>query len=872
MSSEVFAPDTNNPDQPPVTFDANPIAVLDQKEPAVNIDLPIMQHEEEIVHALNNNQVLILIAPTGTGKSTQLPQIARRSGFSPIRESQPRRNAANNVASRIREELIAELGEERGAELLSCHTGGGLFGDYASELQIMTEGVLRARDTYDPGTGTNELWVLDEVHEGSNEMWMLSGIAKQKLANDPSFTVVVMTATPDKFETIDYWTSDTGVEPAVIELTGGTIYEIEDRMEPESTTVHEAIKAAVDIFENPDDYDGANAIQIFVAGKREIKDTIGALRAKLPPEVLTNTRLLENHSKISAAQQELVKQDFDGIKIVVQTNIGKTSITMPRTRYVISSGTERMMEFDEDFEQFLAKVRSSQDCIMQQRGRGGRTCPSIFILTREPGETFVPLEEREPHLTAEILRSDLDPIVMGLAIRGDSIRDFEGKPMPPKEAIDRAVSRLQMLGALDEHERITRYGEKMAKYPVSAEHQKCLVESERHSEQIRLSMAAMVASAEVGGLRLFKSGSPMWEKLTDETSSDMFVHLEMFMAIERKRVKGLVKDDIDNQNVLRAEQLYRKIARRGGIEYIPQLKAPSVEDRRTLRECIIKGFAHRAYAPEGGEFFRAIGGAINPREISNRSVVSRTTRNTVVAKPYGIEIEKNGYPDIKLLLGTVTEVPANLIGKLLVHHTSWEHEGFQMRGGKFIQVQRQRLGQRALGIREVAAEPSPLLRAAVIEQVKVKPGKHLIELYRIKRDLEQLQRRSRHSIRLLTEDMINEYIDAATPDEVNDPGHVNENLRQIIAERHISINTFITQEHREKILHDAPDEIEVEGYQLRLRYSKGKPIVKKVTIDMLMGLDEEPMLPDGRQIYFQHDGHRYTLYQLKQLMISLGEL
>lgn len=871
MSSELIAPDSYTTPSSVTNFDAQAEALLDSQE-VVTPELPILAHEQEITEALNTNQVLILVAPTGTGKSTQMPQIARRAGFNPVRESQPRRRAAINVATRIQEELGAEVGEEQSAELVSYHTGGGLVGDYNSELQVMTEGVLNARDTYDPSSGDNEAWILDEVHENSIEMWMLAGIAKQRRAANPNFTVAVMTATPDKYETIDYWTSDSGVEPAVIELDGGTLYEIEDRVEPESTTVQEAVKAAIDIFENPDAYSGANTIQIFVAGKGEIKNMLGALRTKLPPDVLAKTTLLRNHAKLSNAEQSLAYKDFDGIKIVVQTNIGKTSMTIPRTRYVITSGSERMKTFDEDYKGFLARIPSSQDCIWQQRGRGGRTNPSIFILTCEPGEEFVPLEDRPRHLEPEILRTDLDSVVMKLALRGQNIRNFDAKPMPPEDAIDRAVNRLQILGALDEHEKLTRLGVRMAKYPVGIEFQRCLAESEQYSEQVRLSMAAMVASAEVGGLRLFESGSPMWEKLTDETSSDMFVHLEMFMAVQQRRVNGLIKDDIDSQNVVRADELYRKIAKRSGIENIQPLRAPSVEERQILRDCIIQGFAHEAYVPEDRELFRAIGGAINLREISNRSVVSRSTRNAVVGRPFGIQIEKNGYQDAKLLIETVTEVPPKELGRFLVHLTRWEHEGFQLRGGKFVQVQRQRLGQRALGSREIPAEPSPLLRAAVIEQVKVKPGKHLIELYRIKRDLEQLARRSRYPISLLTEDKISEYIDAAAPDSVNNPGHVDDNLRQIIADNKITIDTFVTPEQRERILRDAPDEIAFEGHQIRLRYSNGKPIVKKTTVEMLMDLDEELALPDGRQIYFQREGKQYTLGQLKKLMTQLGEL
>jgi HrpA-like RNA helicase len=857
VSSELLAPELYSQ----LSLDDLTSTSHETTERNVDLELPILSHEEAIVNALNQNQVVLIISPTGTGKSTEVPRIARRAGFDTIRESQPRRRAAQNVANRIISRLAIEVGEEKSEELVSFHTGGGLVGGYNSEIQVMTEGVLNTRDTFDPSDGDNELWILDEAHENSLEMWMTAGFAKQKLAENPNFTVVVMTATPDKYETIDYWTSDTGIEPAVIEVGGGTNYEIEDRVEPESTTVDEAVKAAIDIYENPDAYDGANTVQVFVAGKREIKDGISAMRSKLPPEVLAKTRLLRNHAKLSNAEQNLVYQDFDGIKVIWQTNIGKTSMTVPRTRDVITSGSERMNLFDEDFKSYLGMQASSQDCIWQERGRGGRTSPSRFTLTRQPREIFVPMEDRDPHLLPEILRSDLDHVVMRLAVRGQNIRTFPGKPMPPTDAIDRAMTRLQTLGALDEYENLTQLGRRMAKYPVSPEYQRCLAEAEQYSVQIRLSMAAMVASAEAGGLRLFESGSPVWEKLTDETSSDMFAHLEMFIAIQRKRVNGLVKDDIDMQNVTRAEELYRKIARRSGIDNIPALSVPSVEDRRILKECIVQGFLNEVYVPEGREQFRAIDGAVNPRQISNRSVVSRSTTNAVVAKPYGIEVDS----DIKHLLGTVTEIPQKEMGKLLVHLTRWEHEDFRLRGGKFVQVQRQRLGQRALGIREIPAEPSPLLRAAVIDKVKVDPGKHLIELYKIKSALEKLANRSKNSIPMLTEDKINDLIAEAAPDGVNSPDHVNENLRRLIEEKGITIDTFVTKEHRERIMQDAPDKIKIEEFGIRLRYSRRKPIITNPSWEMISGLQEEPTLPDGRQIYFQDDGKPYTLLQMKQL-------
>ncbi|HWT56088.1 MAG TPA: helicase-related protein [Candidatus Microsaccharimonas sp.] len=837
-----------------------------------NTELPIYARKQELIDAMQDNQVVIIISPTGSGKSTQVPQYAMEAGFAPIRMTQPRRRASHNVSDRVISELSATLGDDVGTELVSCQTGGGLMGRYDAHTQIMTEAVLDMRDTSNTMGGDNELWVLDEVHEGSNDMWLLKGFAKEKLAANPNFTVVVMTATMNKFEEIDFWTNRFGVEPAVVELEGGTNYDIEYREEPLSTTAREAIKAAIDIFENPDAHDGANTIQVFEAGKREIKDTIDEIRRGLPAEVLAKARLLENHAKMTKEAQQPVYEDFDGIKIVVQTNIGKTSMTIPRTRYVIASGQERMPELSDEDVSALRRTPSSQDCLTQMMGRAGRTSTGIYILTKHYGQDYVPVDERAAHLQPEILRSVIDRVVMRLALRGRNIRDFDSSPRPPDAVINRSVHRLQLLGVLDDREQITNLGRRMGKYPASPEHQRCLVEAEKYSEQVRLAMAAMVASAEVGGLRLFEPGSPSWERLTDERTSDLFAQLEMFISIKRKRVNEMAQEDLDRNNIIRADELYRKIARRAGINDIPPLKAPSVQNRRILHECIIRGYANSAFLPQGEGMYRAIGGLVRARSISNRSVVPKNTRNAVVGRPFDIEIEKNGVLERKPLLEQVTEVPIRELGKYVTGLTTWRPSGFRLRSGKFVQLQEQVLGDRVLEVREVRAEPSPVLRAAVIDQVRARPGKNLIELYKIKRELEQLARRTKRPIPLLTNDAINNLIAEAAPDDVTSPGHVESNLRQIIADRQITLDAYLTPEQRAKILADSPDQITVEGYDLQLRYSRGKPIAKRCTVEMLEGFEDEPTLADGRPIFFSYGGKNYTLPQLRKHLRFLGEL
>ncbi|KAH0669228.1 hypothetical protein KY290_024611 [Solanum tuberosum] len=64
-------------------------------------DLPIVRFEEKIVETVKENPVVVVIGETGSGKSTQLPQILYRRGYAKsgiIAVTQPRRVAAVSVS------------------------------------------------------------------------------------------------------------------------------------------------------------------------------------------------------------------------------------------------------------------------------------------------------------------------------------------------------------------------------------------------------------------------------------------------------------------------------------------------------------------------------------------------------------------------------------------------------------------------------------------------------------------------------------------------------------------------------------------------------------------------------------------------------
>ena len=73
--------------------------------------LPVYQHRQEILDALENNQVIIVESPTGSGKTTQIPIILKEAGYASkgiIGITQPRRIATLGVCSYIKSQVAAE--------------------------------------------------------------------------------------------------------------------------------------------------------------------------------------------------------------------------------------------------------------------------------------------------------------------------------------------------------------------------------------------------------------------------------------------------------------------------------------------------------------------------------------------------------------------------------------------------------------------------------------------------------------------------------------------------------------------------------------------------------------------------------------------
>ncbi|GGX98061.1 ATP-dependent RNA helicase HrpA [Massilia dura] len=442
-------------------------------------DLPVSGRRGEIAEALKKHQVVIVSGETGSGKTTQLPKICLELGRGQkglIGHTQPRRIAASSTAKRIAQELNSPLGEHVGYKVRfndTLHRG--------AYVKLMTDGILLAETQTDPLLKGYDTIIIDEAHERSLNIDFLLGYLKQLLPRRPDLKVIITSATIDAARFARHFTQE-GKPPVPVIEVSGRLYAVEVRYRPverEPVALPEGVNAAKPqlrtaaaardkrdlmdaIVDGVDEVCrlGPGDVLVFLPGEREIRDAAEALRKHHPPHV----EILPLFARLSVEEQDRVFRTTNQRRIVLATNVAETSLTVPGIRYVVDAGTARVKRYSYRNKVEQLQVEPvAQSAANQRAGRCGRVADGVCIRLYDEDD----YNKRPKFTDPEILRSSLASVI--LRMKSLHLADVETFPFiepPLARAIADGYQLLQELGAVDDDNRLTNLGRKLAKLPL----------------------------------------------------------------------------------------------------------------------------------------------------------------------------------------------------------------------------------------------------------------------------------------------------------------------------------------------------------------------------------------------------------------------
>ncbi|OIW28594.1 helicase associated domain-containing protein [Coniochaeta ligniaria NRRL 30616] len=430
--------------------------------------LPVYSFREQLIKAIRENQILIVVGETGSGKTTQLTQYLAEAGFTNngiIGCTQPRRVAAMSVAKRVAEEVGCQLGQEVGYTIRfeDCTSP-------ATKIKYMTDGMLQREILMDPDLKRYSVIMLDEAHERTIATDVLFALLKKTLKRRTDLKVIVTSATLDADKFSSYFN-----ECPIFTIPGRTFpVEILYSREPESDYLDAALMTVMQIHLS----EPMGDILLFLTGQEEIDTACEILYERMKalgpnvPELI----ILPVYSALPSEMQSKIFEPAPpgSRKVVIATNIAETSITIDHIYYVIDPGFVKQNAYDPKLGMdSLVVTPISQAQANQRAGRAGRTGPGkCFRLYTEAAFQ----SEMLPTTIPEIQRQNLSNTILMLKAMGiNDLLHFDFMDPPPVNTMLTALEELYALSALDDEGLLTRLGRKMADFPMEPTLAKVLI-------------------------------------------------------------------------------------------------------------------------------------------------------------------------------------------------------------------------------------------------------------------------------------------------------------------------------------------------------------------------------------------------------------
>ncbi|XP_053211975.1 LOW QUALITY PROTEIN: pre-mRNA-splicing factor ATP-dependent RNA helicase PRP16-like [Panonychus citri] len=562
--------------------------------------LPVFAVRSSLLNVIRENNIIIIVGETGSGKTTQLTQYLHEEGYTSygmIGCTQPRRVAAMSVAKRVSDEMGVKLGEEVGYAIR--------FEDQTSSktlIKYMTDGILLRESLSDPDLDGYSAIIMDEAHERSLNTDVLFGILREVVAKRVDLKLIVTSATMDSSKFALFF----GNVP-VFKIPGRTFpVEVMHNKNIVEDYVDSAVKKAIEIHLSLPLGD----ILIFMPGQEDIDVTCEVISERLkaledttkPPPI----SILPIYSQLPSDLQAKIfqKSEDDVRKCVVATNIAETSLTIDGIKYVIDSGFCKLKVYNPRIGMDALQIYPiSQANANQRSGRAGRTGPgTCFRLYTEDQFRNELLATSIP----EIQRTNLANVVLLLKSLGvQDLLEFHFMDPPPQENMLNSMYQLWILGALDNVGNLTSLGRNMVEFPLDPAMSKMLLISTEMG--CSLEMMTIVSMLSVPSIIYRPKGREEEADLAREKfhvpESDHLTLLNIYQFWEREPSKSSwCKNHFIHMKAMKKVREVRQQLK----DIMKSLKLPVVSSGNEwdcIRKCIASAYFHQAARLKGiGEY------------------------------------------------------------------------------------------------------------------------------------------------------------------------------------------------------------------------------------------------------------------------------
>ena len=481
-------------------------------------DLPIHEIRARFLAAAGQSRRLILTAPTGSGKSTQVPQFlldAGQLGTGHVVILQPRRLPARLLAGWVASSRGGQVGDEVGYQIR--------FDDVTSSrtrIRYVTEGILLRQMLSNPNLPGISAILFDEFHERHlyGDITLARALQIQETIR-PDLLIVVMSATLDVAGVEKY------LAPCTVLESQGRTFPVNLEYLPRPVGDMPVWDIAAEELDRRFDGDAL----IFMPGAYEINRTVQAVRDRHGSRFV----IFPLHGDLPPGDQDAAVARYNQPKVVVATNVAETSLTIDGVRLVIDSGLARIPKYDPQRginTLLIEKIsRASAD---QRAGRAGRTAPGVCLRLWTEREH----EARPAQELPEIKRLDLAEVVLTLKASGvTDVKNFRWLEPPDPKTLERAELLLEDLGATDHNRQITGLGRRMLAFPMHPRYARMLLAA---AEFGCVRQVALIAALTQGRSLLTRGdgrqvGDAREDLFGGETASDFFVLMRAWRYADR---------------------------------------------------------------------------------------------------------------------------------------------------------------------------------------------------------------------------------------------------------------------------------------------------------------------------------------------------